>query len=71
MVPMKTKVTPFPQRPGPDAVPIDEPLIIFSLGPQRFAIQWTVTELKRRAAEVIPIQKDAPANSANVKPRSK
>jgi hypothetical protein len=54
---MKNKVTQFPQRPGPDEIAIDEPLIIFSLGDRRFTIQWTVAEVKSKPAEVIPIQK--------------
>jgi len=51
---MKNKVTKFPQpSPGPTDVNVDEPLI-FSLGDQRFAVQYTVVEVKCKPAEVIP-----------------
>jgi hypothetical protein len=58
MVPMKNKVTRFPQpRQGAMEVPSDDSMILFSLGDRRFAIQWTVTELSAKLAEVIPMQK--------------
>jgi hypothetical protein len=58
MVPMKTKVMRFPQpRHGATEVPSDDSMILFSLGGRRCAIQWTVTELAAKPAEVIPMQK--------------
>jgi hypothetical protein len=57
MVPMKNKVLQVPQPPGQAEVPSDEPSIIFSLGDRCFAIQWVWTEVNRRPAVVIPIQK--------------
>jgi hypothetical protein len=57
MVRMKNKVTRFPQpRHGATEVPSDDPMILFSLGDQRFAIQWTVTELCAKPAEVISMK---------------
>jgi hypothetical protein len=66
---MKNKVTPFPHRPGPNEISIDEPLIIFSLGERRFAIQWTVAEVKSKPAEVIPIQNRQLGKGPNAKVR--
>ena len=58
MVRMKTKVSQFPQpRHSQANGPLDDPMIIFVLGDERFAIQWTVTRLRAETAEVIPIQK--------------
>ena len=58
MVPMKNKVTQFPQpRRAATEVPSDDAMILFSLGERRFAIQWTVTELSAKPAEVISMQK--------------
>jgi hypothetical protein len=58
MVRMNNKVTRFPQpRHGTTEVPSDDPMILFSLGDQRFAIQWTVTELSAKPAKVISMQK--------------
>jgi hypothetical protein len=58
MVHMKTKVMRFPQpRHGATEVPSDDSMILFSLGGRRFAIQWTVTELAAKPAEVISMQK--------------
>ncbi len=58
MVPMKTKVMRFPQPlQGATEVPSDDSMILFSLGDWRFAIQWIVTEVSAKAAEVIPMQK--------------
>jgi hypothetical protein len=58
MVPMKNKVMRFPQpRHGATEVPGDDPMILYSLGSRRFAIQWTVTELAAKPAEVITMQK--------------
>jgi len=51
-------------------VPIDEPLIILSLGDQRVAIQWTVTHLRAEPAEVIPIQQRRQRKDGNAKRRS-
>jgi hypothetical protein len=66
---MKNKVTQFPQWTSPDEIPIDEPLIIFSLGERRFAIQWTVAEVKSKPAEVIPIQNRRKGKGPNAKVR--
>jgi hypothetical protein len=58
MVRMKNKVTEFPQpRHAATEVPTDDPMIIFTLGDQRFAIQWIVTEVSGKPAEVISMQK--------------
>jgi hypothetical protein len=55
---MKTKVMRFPQpRHGATEAPSDDSMILFSLGDRRFAIQWIVTELSAKPAEVISIQK--------------
>jgi len=48
----------FPQpRHAATEVPSDDPMIIFTLGDRRFAIQWTVTELRAKPAVVISMQK--------------
>jgi hypothetical protein len=58
MVPMKAKVMRFPQpRYGATEVPSDDSTILFSLGGRRFAIQWIVTEVSAKSAEVISMQK--------------
>ncbi len=58
MVRMKNKVMRFPQpRHGATEVPSDDAMILFSLGDRRFAIQWIVTELSAKPAEVISMQK--------------
>ena len=67
MVRMKNKVMQFPQRPGHTEVRADEPLVIFSLGDKRVAIQWTVTEIPDEPAEVIPIQKRSLRKDGNAK----
>jgi hypothetical protein len=55
---MTNKVREFPQPTiGHAAAPTDEPMILFSLGDRRFAVQWIVTELCADPAEVIPIHK--------------
>jgi hypothetical protein len=54
---MKNKVLRFPQpRHAPTEVPRDDRMILFSLGDRRFAIQWTVTELNAKPAEVIAMR---------------
>jgi len=53
---MKNKVLQFPQLPSPAEVPKDEP-VIFTFGEQRFAVQWIVSEVNRKPAEVIPMRK--------------
>lgn len=65
----KNNIIPFPERICADEIPSDEPLIIFSLGEQRFAIQWTVAEVKGKPAEVIPIQKRRLGKRPNAKVR--
>lgn len=57
MVRMKNKVIQFPQPGSHAELPSDEPMVIFSLGDQRFVVQDTVTEPRRQPAEVIPLQK--------------
>ena len=58
MVHMKNKITQFPQpRHTATEVPTYDPMILFSLGDQRFAIQWTVTEVNGKPAEVISMHK--------------
>ena len=57
MVGMKNKVVQFPQPPSQAELPIDEPMVIFSLGDQRFLVQYTVTELRRQPAEVILLKR--------------
>jgi hypothetical protein len=57
MVRMKNKVLRFPPpRHAPTEVPSDDPMILFSLGDRRFAIQWIVTEVSAKPAEVISMQ---------------
>jgi hypothetical protein len=58
MVPMKNNVMRFPQ-PGHGApeVPSDDRVILLSLEGRRFAIQWIVTEVAPKPAEVISMQK--------------
>ena len=58
MARMKNKVTRFPQpRHTATEVPTYDPMILFSMLDRRFAIQWTVTELRSKPAEVISMQK--------------
>jgi hypothetical protein len=58
MVPMKTKVMRFPQPlQGATQIPSDDSMILFSLGGRRFAIQWIVTEVAAKPAEVISMPK--------------
>ena len=54
---MNTKVVPFTQPPGKPEIPSDEPMVVFTLGKQRFALRVTLFEVSRKSAEVIPIQK--------------
>jgi hypothetical protein len=55
---MKSKVMRFPQpRHGATEIPSDNSTILFSLGGRRYAIQWIVTELAAKPAEVISMQK--------------
>jgi hypothetical protein len=57
MVPMKAKLMRFPQPcHGATEVPSDDSMILFSLGGRRFSIQWTVTELSAKPAELISMQ---------------
>jgi len=54
---MKNNIVQFPQpSPGQTQVNVDEPMIIFSLGDQRFAVQFTVAEVKGKPAKVVPIR---------------
>jgi hypothetical protein len=55
---MKNKVREFPKPASFQAeVPTKEPMVLFTLGDQRFAVQWIITELRSEPAEVIPLQK--------------
>jgi hypothetical protein len=55
---MTNKVREFPQPSNGHAqVPTDKPMILFSLGDRRFAVQWIITELCAQPAQVIPIHK--------------
>jgi hypothetical protein len=51
---MTNKVREFP-KPVTGPLPINEPIVLFSLGGRRFAIEWIVTELNPKPAEVVPI----------------
>jgi hypothetical protein len=54
---MPNKVTPFPRGPEFQAeTPIGQ-RIICEIGADRFAIEFTITELNPERAQVIPIQK--------------
>jgi hypothetical protein len=54
---MPNKVTPFPRGPEFQAeTPIGQ-RIICEIGGDRFAIEFTITELNPEPAQVIPIQK--------------
>ena len=67
MVPMKNKVTQFPQpRHAATEVPGDDAMILFTLGDQRFSIQWIVTEVSGKPAELISL----PKQRRRKKPRS-
>jgi hypothetical protein len=58
MVPMKNNVMPFPQpRHGASQVPSDDSILLYSLGGRRFAIQWIITEVAAKRAEVISMRK--------------
>jgi hypothetical protein len=58
MVPMKNNLMRFPQpRHGAPKVPSDDTMILFSIGGRRFSIQWIVTEVAAKPAEVISMQK--------------
>jgi hypothetical protein len=59
---MSNKVTPF-RRSSPlkAETPIDGPRIVFEVGADRFAIDYAITELKQKPAQVIPIQRRAMA----------
>jgi hypothetical protein len=68
MVPMKNKVTEFPQpRHVATEVPSDDAMILFTLGERRFFIQWTVTDVSGKPAEVISMQRQ---RRTKKKPRS-
>ena len=58
---MSNNVTPF-RRPSPltAETPIDG-RIVFEVGPDRFAIDYAITELNQKPAPVIPIQRKARA----------
>jgi len=58
MVPMKNNLMRFPQpRHGAPEVPSDDTTTLFSIGARRFAIQWIVTEVPPKPAEVISMRK--------------
>ena len=60
---MSNKVTPF-RHPLPlkPETPIDG-RIVFEVGPDRFAIDYAITELNQKPAQVIPILRKAIAKS--------
>ena len=61
---MSNKVTPFRRRSRLEAeTPIDD-RIVFEVGPNRFAIDYAITELNQKPAHVIPIQRKAMARAA-------
>jgi hypothetical protein len=65
---MTNKVTEFRRLvDGPAKSPIKEPVVMFSFAGRRFAIEWVVTELDPRPAEVIPIRN---RRKKNKRPRS-
>jgi len=58
---MSNKVTPF-RRPSPlKAETAIDGRIVFEVGPDRFAIDYAITELNRKPAPVTPIQRKAMA----------
>jgi hypothetical protein len=60
---MSKKVTPFR---GPSSLKAQTPMegrIIFEVGPDRFAIDYAITELNQKPAQVIPIQRKAEAKA--------
>jgi hypothetical protein len=61
---MPNKVREFPQPKNRSAkMPADEPMVLFALGDQRFPIQWILTQVNRKPAQVIPIQKERPSRT--------
>jgi len=70
MVRMKNKVIQFPHPPpGQAELPSDEQVIIFTFGDQRVAVRYTVTEVNRKPAEVIPIPKTHARKGGNARRR--
>ena len=60
---MSNRLTPI-RRPSPPRAetPIDG-RIVFEVGPDRFAIDYAITELNQKPAQVIPIQRKALAKA--------
>jgi hypothetical protein len=68
MVRMKNKVTELPQpRHTATEVLGGDAMILFTLGERRFFIQWTVTDVSGKPAEVISMQRQ---RRTKKKPRS-
>ena len=57
---MSNKVTPFRRRSRVEAI---DGRIVFEVGPDRFAIDYAITELNPSPAQVIPIQRKAMARA--------
>jgi len=58
---MSNKVTPF-RRPSPlKAETATDGRIVFEIGADRFAVDYSITELNQKTAQVIPIQRNAVA----------
>jgi hypothetical protein len=68
---MSNKVTPF-QRPSPlkAEAPIDG-RIVFEVGRDRFAIDYAITELNQKPAQVIPMPRKAKARHTGALGRSR
>jgi hypothetical protein len=58
---MSNKVTPFLRRSRLKAKTPINGQIVFEVGPDRFAIDYTITKLNQKPAQVIPIQRKAMA----------
>jgi hypothetical protein len=55
---MKNKVTEFPKtRSNRAKVRPEAAMVFFTTGERRFAVQWVITEVPVKKAEVIPFEK--------------
>jgi hypothetical protein len=54
---MANNLKEFPPSSNQANVLSEESMTLFTLGDQRFAIQWIVTELDRKPAKVIPFER--------------
>ncbi len=67
---MSKKVTPFRR---PSALKAETPIdgrIVFEVGADRFAIDYAITELNQKPAQVIPIQRKAMARATPPRQRT-